>query len=291
MARNYALGIDIGGSHITCAPVTLDSQKIAVASLKRAYVDSKGSAGEIIDAWGSVILDCKTAMQDSPVRIGIAMPGPFDYEQGISYIRHQDKYDSLYGLNVKQLLSDRIGVSDDRIYFSNDAACYLQGEMVAGAGRGYRHVLGLTLGTGFGSATSHPGELKDADLWCAPFRGRQAEDYFSTRWFVWRFEELTGRKPANVKAIIESVDHREQVGQVFTEFGRNLAEFLVPEIRKGGFELVVLGGNISNAFDLFCPELEKQFHAQGVQVKVCQSQLNENASLLGAANLEESGKG
>lgn len=291
MAEHFALGIDIGGSHITCAPVTLGTQEIAVASLKRAYVDSKGSVSDIIEAWSNVILDCNAAMQDSPVRIGIAMPGPFDYEQGISYIRHQDKYDSLYGLNIKQLLADRIGISNERIYFSNDAACYLQGEMVAGAGKGYRHVLGLTLGTGFGSAIAHPGELRDACYWCAGFRGRQAEDYFSTRWFVWRFEELTGRKPANVKAMVDSVEDWEVVQQVFVEFGRNLAGFLAPLIREEGFELVVIGGNISNAFGLFRVELERQLRAHGLGTIICQSQLNENASLLGAANLEAVSRG
>ena len=285
MEEAIALGIDIGGSHITCAPVDLRRQQITEAGLKRAYVDSAGSADEIIAAWSQVIADCCTGMNGMPVKIGIAMPGPFDYEQGISYIKDQDKYDALYGLPVKRMLAEKIGVREEDIAMSNDAVCFLQGEVKAGAGRGFEHVFGLTLGTGFGSAFAHPASVLDADLWCAPYLETQAEDYFSTRWFVRRYAELTGRQVANVKQLFELDGEGEVLHQLFTEFGNNLGNFVVPHCGEHSFEMIVIGGNISNAFSLFAEPLQAVLHQNGVGVEVRRSQLNEHAALFGTANL------
>ncbi len=60
------------------------------------------------------------------------MPGPFDYEKGISFIKDQNKYESLYGLNVKEMMAERLGVSTDHIRLMNDAGCFLQGEVMGG---------------------------------------------------------------------------------------------------------------------------------------------------------------
>jgi glucokinase len=47
------------------------------------------------------------------VRIGISMPGPFDYENGICLIKGQNKYEALYGLYIKGLLADKLGIEPD----------------------------------------------------------------------------------------------------------------------------------------------------------------------------------
>ena len=43
------------------------------------------------------------------------MPGPFDYEKGISLMRH--KFEPLYAQDVKSFLQERIGLP---VYFIND---------------------------------------------------------------------------------------------------------------------------------------------------------------------------
>ena len=134
-----------------------------------------------------------------PWKIGIAMPGPFDYENGISYIKDQNKYEALYGLNIKEQLAKKLEISISDISILNDAACFLQGEVFGGAGQGFKRVMGLTLGTGFGSARSVDGKTDDADLWCSPYREGIAEDYLSTRWFLKQYKEISGKLVKNVK--------------------------------------------------------------------------------------------
>src|SRR5690606_19117275 len=77
------------------------------------------------------------------------------------------------------------GVNGANIRFINDAAAFLQGEVFAGRQNGYPKVLGITLGTGLGSAVWEKGSnAMDADLWKTPYLESNAEEYLVTRWFV-----------------------------------------------------------------------------------------------------------
>jgi glucokinase len=72
--------------------------------------------------------------------------------------------------------------------------------------------------------------------------------------------------------------------QVLREFGANLGDFLVPLLEQTKAGAVVLGGNIANALPFFWPSLEKQIRANNADVIIKQAQLNEDASLIGAAS-------
>lgn len=284
MDQEIVLGIDIGGSHITAAPVSLQTRAVVKGIPVRSHVDARGTADGIIDAWAGVIDDCFRQHNMTAKRIGIAMPGPFDYEQGISLMKNQDKYDALYGLNVKELLADRLGITPGQIRFMNDAGCFLQGEVFGGAARGHSDVIGITLGTGLGSARYHNGLAQDADLWCMPFEGGIAEDFLCTRWFVKRYEELSGNQVANVKELAGYLNGHGPATQVFEEFGHNLALFLESFIRMDQPEVIVVGGNIANAAERFFPVIQTYLQEKDIHIGLCQASLGETAAIIGAAS-------
>jgi glucokinase len=280
----YVLGVDIGGSHITAALVDLDARCVVEGSGKRKLVNSRADADEILSSWCEVINNVFTECTAAHKKLGIAMPGPFDYEEGISLIKDQDKFNALYKRNIKNALAERLHIDSAGIRFMNDASCFLQGEVFGGAACSYNNVLGLTLGTGLGSAVCKDGVAEDADLWNSPFREGIAEDYLSTRWFVGRYHELTGRQVSGVKELIEAEGASALLEQVFLEFSDNLAMFLIPQIKNFDAEAVVFGGNISNAFSQFQPSLQAKLAEEKINVAVKRAVLNEDASLLGAAS-------
>lgn len=280
----YVLGVDIGGSHITAALVDLDARCVVEGSGKRKLVNSQADADEILSSWCEVINNVFAESAAAHRKLGIAMPGPFDYEEGISLIKDQDKFNALYQRNIKNALAERLHIAGEAIRFMNDASCFLQGEVFGGAASNYNNVLGLTLGTGLGSAVCKDGVAEDADLWKSPFREGIAEDYLSTRWFVGRYHQLTGRQVSGVKELIEAEGASARLEQVFLEFSDNLAMFLVPQIKKFNAEAVVFGGNISNAFPRFQPALQAKLAEQKINVAIKRAVLNEDASLLGAAS-------
>lgn len=284
MEKPYVLGIDIGGSHITAALVDLESGILIQDSIKRRAVNSNGSKEEILAAWCEVIKEAFGSVLDTEKRIGIAMPGPFDYENGVSLIKDQDKFKSLYQLNIKQELARCLNIQSTDIKFINDAAAFMQGEVFCGAAKGYSRALGLTLGTGLGSAVVIDGQSKDAELWNSKFLNGIAEDYFSTRWFVNKYKSLTGIELDGVKELAEVVKTDLYAMQVFNEFGRGLGHFLADVIKETKSEVVILGGNISQAFNLFAPHLIENLKALHLHTEIKITELNEHAALIGAAS-------
>lgn len=284
MEKPVALGVDIGGSHITAALVDLETRTIIQDSIKRRAVDSQESKEVILTAWCDVISKAFKKSTSETKLIGIAMPGPFDYENGISLIKDQDKFKSLYGVNIKEELSKRLSIETANIHFINDAAGFLQGEVFGGAGRGNSSVLGLTLGTGLGSSYSTGGIARDADLWNSEFMNGIAEDYLSTRWFVNRYNQLSNNTVAGVKELtaISATDHLAT--RVFMEFGHNLAQFLIPVIKKYKSDVVIIGGNISRAFSAFSPELIATLRGNDILADIKVTKLKEHAALIGAAS-------
>jgi glucokinase len=283
MEKPTVLGVDIGGSHITAALVDLEKRALIQNSIRRNAVNSQQNEEELLNAWCEVINDAFGTVPKSERNIGIAMPGPFDYENGISLIKDQDKFKSLYLINIKEELAKRLQIEPSNIKFINDAAAFMQGEVFNGAAKGYTNALGLTLGTGLGSAVSINGVAKDAALWDSKFLGGIAEDYLSTRWFVNKYFSLTGKELAGVKELA-AIAEEPYAKQIFNEFGRALGHFLADIIKEKNAEVVVLGGNISQAFNLFAPHLISNLKAFHLDTEIKLTGLNEHAALIGAAS-------
>ncbi|MFB6454285.1 ROK family protein [Chitinophaga sp. Hz27] len=285
MKNSMAVGVDVGGSHITAALVDLQGRSIIEQSWRRERVNSKGSIAEIIDAWAAVILDVAAGLQHKPVIIGIGMPGPFNYEEGISLMQNQDKYDALYGLNVRELLAAKLHTDPQQIRFINDAGCFLQGEAFSGAARGFKSAIGLTLGTGLGSATFDGHIAKDANRWCSPFKDSIAEDYISSRWFISKYAAVSGSTVKDVKALTELIDTDPRILDIFKEFGTNLGNFLAPFIQEENPEVVIMGGNIANAAALFLPAVTATLEQHNIHIPLRTAMLGESAAVIGAASV------
>ena len=218
--------------------------------------------------------------------LSVAMPGPFDYEKGISYIKGLDKYESLYGMHLKEILADLLKLDPEQIRFRNDAESTIAGEVLAGAGKDYQKVMGVTLGTGFGSACSNDSVTKDINLGSEPYKDTIADDYLSTRWFLKRYNEITGDTlTGGVKQLSAMAAKSEAASDIFKEFAINMAGFLKTPLAQLDPEVLVICGNIAKASEFFLPQLVKALHPLPIKL----AQLGENAPLIGAAALFDTG--
>ncbi|MCA1760855.1 MAG: ROK family protein, partial [Bacteroidales bacterium] len=226
--------------------------------------------------------------------IGFAMPGPFDYRNGMAWFEGVQKFENLYGVNIREEIQNRLDLPHEfPVRFLNDAACFAVGEAWMGEASDYRRIIALTMGTGFGT-TFIKNKLpvagteripEDGFLYHVPFRSSIADDYFSTRWFLQAYFEKTGKKIHGVKELAEKAPHEAIVAKLFKNFGWNLGEFLAPWIKQFNAGCLVLGGNISKSFSLFKTEMEQQFEKSGVNPAICLSKPEEEAALFGSAKL------
>lgn len=282
--KNIVTGVDIGGTHITACLVDLDELRIIEETETRCYIDSSAAADIIISAWATVIKEANDKYQHAVGRIGIAMPGPFDYEKGVCLIKGLAKYESLYGLNVKEKLAKALGIAADEIRMLNDATAYLAGEHQFGSGKGSGSVLGITLGTGLGSAWYMQQQMNDGDLYSYPFKEGVAEDYVSARWLINAYHEKTGELLPGVHPISERARNNDKIAiELFHSFGRSLAEIIISRFQPVLPERVVLGGNIARSADIFLPACQQVLTAAECNVNFVLASLGEAAALTGAA--------
>lgn len=287
MEKPLVLGIDIGGSHITAALVDMKTRSILSDSYKRRFVNSGDDAATILNSWTMVIKEAFNGTHIPDKKISIAIPGPFDYVNGICLIKEQEKFQSLFNLNIRNELASRLNIVPSNIEFINDAAAFLKGEIFGGEVKITGNVMGITLGTGLGSALSINHVTTDAALWKSAFLDGIAEDYLSGRWFTERFKELTGKNIAGVKELLAGINEEQDIAQIFGEFGKNLARFMIPLINRYSLEMIVIGGSISLAYDLFSAELNSVLDKQQSPTLIKLSVLKENAALFGAASCFE----
>jgi glucokinase len=208
------------------------------------------------------------------------------------------KYENLYGINVQEAIAGALKVSDDfLIRFMNDASSFAVGEAWAGSATKEKKSLSITLGTGFGSAfisdripiVDGPLVPKLGCVYHLPYRDGIADDYFSTRGLLGRYRKITGKELKGVKELATLAASDKTAAALFVDFGGNLAIFLAPWLTGFEAEILVIGGNISHAYNLFGEVFENRLKKEKCECRVALSKLKEDAALLGSAYLLDDG--
>lgn len=242
--------LEIGGSHVTAAVVAPGTWD--VTEVDRAKLESQAAAQE-------VVTQLADAARKLPLANGlaVALPGPFDFATGVAWYRDQGKFDQLYGFNLGAALGNELGI--DRLLFMNDAEAFAVGEWTAGEVRGVERCVGVTIGTGIGTAFLADGRVvRDGDtvppggeLYKTTYAGRPLEDAISARAILRRYTETTGRTAPGVKEVADQARSGDTTAHaVLNAAFTDLANALAPWLERFGVTRTVLGGSIAGAFDL-----------------------------------------
>jgi len=278
----HVIALDVGGSSVKSALVAGNGD-IPLPPVFTA-IDSQGSADAILDALAGIVNRHRAdAAKLDVIGIGIGFPGPFNYTTGVSLIQGVAKYEAVYGLNIGEALQNRLSLPRRPIRFRNDAEAAIVGEASYGAGKPYRRLIGITLGTGFGSTfikngrsvTNGAGVPSNSWLYSVPILDIQADDVFSTRGLMARLH----RAGINASTVADAV---KQAGAaaVIAQFGADLGRFLHPFVTDFLAETVLVLGGIANTYPLMADSLN-----QALPVSALPGQLGVSAPLLGAAEL------
>ena len=274
--------LDVGGSSIKSGRV----RRTDVSGFRMDPYDAQGSAEEILAAYTAVIRTHLDAAETRAAEVVLAHPGPFDYPRGICLVEGVAKLEALYGRDLRAALSPALppGCS---LRFMNDAEAAISGEARSGAGRPYGRVLGLTLGTGLGSAFLVDGRVvregagvpAGGEVYAVPWRGDIADQSFSARGLRARLRGIPGGD-----APFEEMSRRIEAGDAaltaaFAAFGAELGEFLAPLVTAFRGEAVLVLGGLANLHAHFGPAL-----ASHLPVPVLAGELGPHAPLLGAVS-------
>lgn len=151
----YRIGVDLGGTKISAGITDEKYCLLAKASCptgpERKAEDIMRDIAKICrEAAASAGADLKEV-----ISIGIASPGAIDSFAGI--LSYSCNLPSFTDYPMAEMLSSLTGVKN--VYLENDANAAALGEAVAGAAKGYRSSVMITLGTGVGGGIILDGKI------------------------------------------------------------------------------------------------------------------------------------
>lgn len=235
----------------------------------------EGCLASLIEGFRSVI----ARLDEPPVAISFAFPGPADYPRGIIGGNLPNFPAFREGVALGPLLEERFGIP---VFINNDGNLFAYGEAMAGAlprvndllaragsQKRYRNLLGVTLGTGFGCGVVVGGELlmgdnaSGGDIWCFRNRSHPAcivEESVSIRAVKRVYAELSGDgrelSPKEIFEIAKSLRPGDSgaAQESFAEMGRCAGDALAmaATLVDG---LIVVGGGLAGAAEFILPTL------------------------------------
>jgi glucokinase len=153
-ATDLFLGIDLGGTKILAGVVDGDGRTVA-----REYRETGASEGpeavchRLFDITRE-LLTAKEIDQSSVRAIGVAAPGPIDSRSGV--VTAPPNLPGWHNVPLASLFHDEF---DLPAYLENDANAAALGEHRFGSGRGYNHMVYVTVSTGIGGGFIFDGRL------------------------------------------------------------------------------------------------------------------------------------
>lgn len=185
--------------------------------------------------------------------IGISVPGPFDYDLGISLMEHKLK--SLYKINLKEMIQKQF--PQRKIFFIHDATSFIFGAMSEIPSSEHTNVSGVMLGTGLGyvhfvdgRVEVNPRKTPLKSLWSKPYKEGVAENYVCATAIVNK-AKAAGYSFDGVKEIAEEARRgNSELTDIFFETGMQMGELVSLKREEDGFERLIIGGQASGAWDL-----------------------------------------
>lgn len=305
-----ALSLDMGGTHIGCA-VVRDQQIAASDSIETEGAHGLASLLPLINDTLRRLLQQAGATAAECSGIAIGYPGIVDAGTG-RILSTLKKYEDAAHLDVAAWARESFGL---KFRMENDARMALLGEQFAGAARGSRDVVMMTLGTGIGGAAMMQGKLVrgvHSQAAClgghlpVDFRGRTCTcgnigcaEAEAAGWSLpgiareWPgFEQSSlGRAPKiDFRALFSAASEGDRVAMELRE--RCLAVWAsnaVAVIHAYDPEVVVMGGGVMRSADVILPYVQEHvakhaWVAWGVP-EVRAAALGNDAALLGAVPL------
>ncbi|HUB61658.1 MAG TPA: ROK family protein [Puia sp.] len=288
MTGGKVIGIDLGATNIRGAVESggaadggLEAGDGSLGQIVAVRIHSDGSVEDVL---GDIYQVIDGLIGEDIAGIGIGVPSVVDVEAGIVY--DVQYIPSWVEVPLKRLLEARYLRP---VFVNNDANCFALGEYYFGKGRGVASMIGLTIGTGLGGGVIVNRKLYAGyncgagEIGLLPYEGRVLEYYCSGSFF----KNVYGLDGVKVFEAALAGDARSL--QLYAELGVHVGQAVKAVLYTYDPELIVLGGSVSQAYDLFreamWSEIRTLVYAKTLErLRVEVSDLK-NSGILGAAAL------
>ena len=290
MQNSEVIGLDLGGTAIklgrflengTC----LDSLTVPTPQ--------PSTPEAVIEAIVKAVNQLNTAQ--NCIALGVGTPGPANAEGRIAKVAIN--LTGWHDIPLADLLERKIGLPT---IIANDGNCAGLGEAWLGAGRRFKNLVLLTLGTGVGGAVILDGKLFTGHLGAAGEPGLitlnpdgppcnsgnqgSLEQYTS----IVAIRRQTGKEPIELGKMAQ--EGNSEALAFWREYGRLLGAGLASVVYILTPEAVVIGGGVSASAEFFFPttwaEIKRRvLPSSCVGLELLTAELGNQAGMVGAARL------
>ena len=296
--KKLAVGIDFGGTSVKAGVVDGDHLLGSAPPLDTQAHDSPEALIEAIAATIGSLRENHPAI----AAVGVGMPGLIDSDCGI--VHNLTNVTGWAGIPLREKLTRQCGLP---VVVDNDANCMAYAEWKRGAGRGFRHAICITLGTGVGGGIIVDGRLVHGARFSAGEIGQMSIDYQGRTGHYANLgaledyignNEITERARAAyaVAGIEKSIEECSPAGLadaaaqndpialgIWEETGRMLATALMSCCWLLNPEAIIIGGGVARAGDVLFAPLKAHLLPQ------LSSPLRDHLQILPAAFCNEAG--
>ena len=295
---DVVLAVDLGGTNIRMAAVRSDG-----TILRRAKRPTPAGLlpAALLALTDSLAAECRGPISERSVAaIGFAPPANVTPE---GVLHDLPNIPGLDGFHLKAGLIERFGLPTA---IENDATAAAIGESWLGASQGISTSIMVTLGTGVGGGVIIDGQpLRGLDggagkighiavepegYPCGCGSRGCVEQYASATAIVRMAREagLVAKSSQDVSDLYLSGDQTAR--DVFQRMGRYLGIMLAGLVNTLNPEMIVIGGGVAAAWDLFAEETaaqirKKSFERPAERARIVPAVLGDDAGLLGAARV------
>ena len=308
------IGIDIGGTNLRGAVVDSNGnikKKYSLSSEANVGIDNL--INNLIDLINNLRADFKIT------GIGIGIPGILDSKKGI--ITQAPNIKNAANYPIIKVLNSRIKPRLPLV-IENDANCAAFGEYKFGAGLGLKTLIMITLGTGVGGGIILNGEIWNGahgmggEIGHIKIYPDGNKCNCGNRGCLESYSSLVGIKNMIKNGVKENKINKKLLQKIKSTKQDKLPELFYEEAKSGNsfskrlweefgkalgigissltnllnVEIVVIGGGIANAWQMFIPSTKKAVKENTLigpyqKLKISKSKLKNDAGILGAASL------
>ncbi|MBL4930415.1 ROK family protein [Clostridium paridis] len=151
--KDYVVGVDLGGTKISCAISDLKGRVIAQSTIPTLAEEGENAVlDRIIKSIDTVITEAKVKTNEVKA-IGIGSPGPLDSKKGIIITTPNLPFKDF------DLVKPIVDYFSIPVYLDNDANVAAIGEFMFGAGKGTENMIYITVSTGVGGGAILNGKI------------------------------------------------------------------------------------------------------------------------------------
>ncbi|MBP7216580.1 MAG: ROK family protein [Candidatus Omnitrophica bacterium] len=305
MAKQYIIGVDLGGTNLKIAlcDITFTIKQKAILSTK-SFNKKEALISAIAQAITQFLHKSNLAKR-YVVGVGLGLPGPVDVNRGL--VHFFPNIPGWRNVPLRDMLQKRLGLA---VVVDNDANVMALAEFTKGSAVGATNAVCITLGTGVGGglildkalyrgSTFAAGEighmpLNETGPRCQCSRMACLETYVGNARIEQQAQELFKKKISleELSQLARQGDARAMA--VWRQVGVRLGIALSGVIDLLDPDTIVIGGGVANAgrilFQAVRQTIESRvFPVTGRKVRVCKASLGSDAGMMGAAILAHQG--